>query len=113
MITGGITDSDIVRENSAVLVFPESIAEALFDKVRLVSGVEFLCDLALEVGVCGELDSPQGYPLCVDSEPVCACVVLSELICTSALLSNSSFLNDVKISGISVRLCTLEDAASL
>jgi hypothetical protein len=125
MITGGITDSDIVFENFVVLVFPEFIAEALFDKVRLTSEAEFLCDLALEFDVCCELDSPEGYPLCAGSEPVCSCMVLSELICTSELTgtdspSNSSFLKDVKISGTSVLeddkfscLCTLEDAESV
>lgn len=125
MITGGITDSDIVCEHSVVLVSPEFIAEALFDKVRLASGAEFVCDLALDFGVCCELVSPEGYSLCAGSEPVFACMVLSELICTTELtgrdsLSNSSFLEDVKTSGISVLeddkfpcLCALEDVESL
>lgn len=125
MITGGITDSDIVCEISVVLVFPEFIAEALFDKVRLASGAAFLCDLALEFDVCCELDSLEGYPLCAGNEPVCACMLLSRLICTSELIggdspSNSSFLEEVKTSGMSVLedgkfscLCTLEDAESV
>lgn len=124
MITGGITDSDIVCENSVVRVSPEFIAEALFDKVRLASGAEFLCDLALEFDDCCELDSPEGYSLCVGGEPVCAFMVLSELICTSELTGrhspSNSFLEDVKTSGMSVLeddkfpcLCTLEDAESV
>jgi hypothetical protein len=124
MITGGTTDSDTVCENSVVLVSPEFITEALFDKVRLASGAEFLCDLALEFDVCCELDSPEEYSLCAGSEPICACMVLSELICTPELTGrdspfNSSFL-EVKISGMSVLeddkfpcLCALEDDASV
>jgi hypothetical protein len=125
MITGGNTDSDIVCENSVVLVFPEFIAEALFNKVRLASGTEFLCGLALESGVCCELDSPEGYSLCAGSGPLCACMVLSELICISELTgrdspSNSSFLEDCRTSGMCVLeddkfpcLCALEDVESL
>jgi hypothetical protein len=33
MTTGGITDSDTVREKSAVTVFPEPTEEALLDKI--------------------------------------------------------------------------------
>jgi hypothetical protein len=125
MITGGITDSDTVCENSVLLVSPELIVEALFDKVRLASTAEFLCDLALEFVVCCEFDSPEGYSLCAGSEPVCARMIFSELICTSELtgrdsLSNSSFIEGVKISGMAVVeddifpcLCTLEDSASV
>jgi hypothetical protein len=124
IITGGISDSD-VRENSAVLVFPESTAEALFDKVRLASGAEFWCDLALEIGVCSEIDVPEGYPLFPGSESVCACMVPSELTSICVLTGidspfNSSFPKDVRISGMSVPpdnelpcVSALEDAESL
>jgi hypothetical protein len=124
IITGGITDSD-VREHSAVLVFPESIAEALFGKVRSATGAEFWCDLALEIGVCSEIDVSGGYPLFLGSESVCACMVPSELTSIFALTGidshfNSSFLEDVRISGMSVPpddelpcVSALEDAESL
>jgi hypothetical protein len=68
MITGGITDSDFEPESSAILVFPESSVEALFGKDWLASGTDILSDLALEVGVCCELDIPEGHPLFAGSE---------------------------------------------
>jgi hypothetical protein len=75
-----------------VTVFSEPTEEALFDKVCLVTESTFLKDLALHTGAGS---------LCNDSEPLCACVVLSELICTCVSggkisLCNSLFIEDVK-----------------
>jgi hypothetical protein len=91
MITGGITDSDKVRESSAVTVFPESAEEALFDTVWLASVATFFCDLALETGVIS---------LCDDSESACVCVVLSEPICTSLSRGKNSPCNPLFIENV-------------
>jgi len=80
MTTGGIIDSDTVREKSAVPGFPEPTEEALLDTILLARVVEFLCDLALEIGVYSEFTIPTGTPLCIGFEPVCACAKFSELI---------------------------------
>jgi hypothetical protein len=50
MTTGGIVDSDTVREKSAVTRFPELTEEELLDTVLLAHVDELLCDLALEIG---------------------------------------------------------------
>jgi len=73
MTTGGIVDSNTVREISAVTGFPEPNEEALLDTILLAHVDEFLCDLALEIGVCSEFIIPTGTPLCVGFEPACAC----------------------------------------
>jgi hypothetical protein len=60
---------------------------------------EFLCDLALEIGVCSEFGIPTGTPLCDGSGPVCACVQLSELICNSLLIDRNSACNSLFLKG--------------
>jgi hypothetical protein len=120
MITGGIIDSD-VRENSVVTAVSETTEEALFVNVWLASVAAFLCDLALEVGVCFKLISPGGNTLCDGRHSLCAWAVLSELICTSPLTGtnspcSSSFFEDVKKFCIPVQfscLSTLEDVELL
>lgn len=116
MITGGITDSDKVRESSAPTVFPETTEEALSDKVLFATVATLVCDLALEI--CAT--SP-----CGDSESACACATRSELICTSLSRGTNSscislFTADVKTSVVSLLedvklpcLSALEDAESL
>jgi hypothetical protein len=99
MTTGGIVDSDTVREKSAVTVFSELIEEALLDTILLASVDEFLCDLALEIGVCAEFIIPTGTPLCVGFEPVCACVKFSELILGSLLIDKKSGCNSLFFKG--------------
>jgi hypothetical protein len=58
MTTGGIDDCESVREKSAVTVFPEPIEEAVLDTILLAGFVEFLCDLAQDIGVRSEFIFP-------------------------------------------------------
>jgi hypothetical protein len=99
MTTGGIVDSDTVREKSAVTAFPEPIEEALLDTILLARTDEFLCDLALEIGECSELIIPTGTPLCVGFEPFCACAKFSELIWDSVLIDKDSGCNSLFFKG--------------
>jgi len=99
MTTGGIVDSDTVREKSAVTAFPEPIEEALLDTILLARTDEFLCDLALEIGECSELIIPTGTPLCVGFEPFCACAKFSELIWDSVLIDKDSSCNSLFFKG--------------
>jgi len=107
MTTGGIVDSDTVREKSAVTRFPELTEEELLDTILLAHVDELLCDLALEIGECSEFIVPTGTPLCVGLEPVCASAKFSELIWGSLLIDkdsgcNSLFFKDTETFGMSV-----------